>query len=272
MLSGFKTVRPFIPMLIADSFTPAALNECRSRGVIATRPETVFGQDVARALEDLLQVLTNVASADSERIERIFKKLSSIEGAAGNLRGALFELIVGYCVKELEGGQVDVGRVVRNSETFKSAEIDVLCHKQRTVNIYECKGHQPTVKVRRKEIDRWLHVSIPTIYSTLKQDQQFSGSSFTFEFWTTASFDEESLDLLEEAKAGTLKYAIDWKSGKGVRAYAQGLSTPGIRKILDDHYFNHPMTKKTPALEAKTSEMPKAELQEMTQLSYAEHL
>lgn len=227
-LAALKNARPFIPMLIADSFTPEALRECRSRGVIATRPETVFGQDVARALEDLIQVLTNAASADSDKLERIFKKLSAIEGEAGNLRGALFELIVGYCVKELEGGEVDIGKVVRNSETAKSAEIDVLCHKQRTVRIYECKGYQPTAVVRSDEIERWLKHSIPIIYSTLKREPQFWDVSFAFEFWTTSSFDETSLAMLEESQ-GAHAQILDRLEGR------QGAARLCSRAVVTRH-------------------------------------
>lgn len=45
-----------------------------------------------------MDTLTNaaaVAAASPEKLEKLFQKLSSIEGPAGNLRGALFELLVG---------------------------------------------------------------------------------------------------------------------------------------------------------------------------------
>jgi hypothetical protein len=80
-----RKVRPFLPMLIADGFTPEALRACRSRGIIATRPDRVFGQDVARALSDLLQTLSNAAAmavGNPDKIENLFTRLSAIEGAA----------------------------------------------------------------------------------------------------------------------------------------------------------------------------------------------
>ena len=163
MLSALKKVRPFLPMLVADSFTPDALRLCRSKGVIATRPETVFGQDVAKALEDLLQTLTHAASATISQIESLFKRLSSIEGAAGNLRGALFELIVGYCVKELECGSVDLGLIVVDIKNGKRAEIDVRLTKQRLIKVYECKGYQPESVVPHTEIEKWLTERVPII-------------------------------------------------------------------------------------------------------------
>ncbi len=242
MLSALKKVRPFLPMLVADSFTPDALRLCRSKGVIATRPETVFGQDVAKALGDLLQTLTHAASATTSQIEGLFKRLSSIEGAAGNLRGALFELIVGHCVRELEGGSVDLGLIVTDIKNGKRAEMDVRLIKQRQIKVYECKGYQPESMVPQAEIEKWLTEKVPTIYAAHRQQEQFSNTTIGFEFWTCGSFDEESLRLLREAKSATRKYTINWKTGTDVRSYVQGLSALGLKRILNDHYFNHPIS------------------------------
>ena len=152
MLGYLKNVRPFIPLLISAALTPEALRVCRSKGIIATRPATLFGDDVARALGDLLQTPSNAAAAAAaspERLENIFNRLMSIEGAAGNLRGALFELIVGHLVKELVGGSIDIGLIVTDPKTGGSAEIDVRLVKQRQIAIYECKGYQPSAKATK---------------------------------------------------------------------------------------------------------------------------
>jgi hypothetical protein len=242
MLSSIKGARPFLPMLIADNFTPDALRACRSRGIIATRPETVFGQDVARALADLLQTLTHTASATLSQIDNLFKRLATVEGSAGNLRGALFELIVGHLVRELEGGELDLGQIVLDIESGKQAEIDVRLVKQKKVMIYECKGYQPSSLVRRTEIEKWGKEKVPTIYRALKREDRFSNASFVFEFWTCGGFDSESLEYLEYAKSSTKKYEIGWKTGKDVQDYTQGLSTSGVKKILNEHYFNHPIS------------------------------
>ena len=149
LLMRLRNTRPFLPMLIADNFTPEALRECRSLGVITTRPDTLFGDDVARALGDLLQTLSNaaaVAAANPEKIEELFSRLSVIEGSAGNLRGALFELLVGHLVRAIEGGSIDIGALVSCPMTGRRAEIDVRLVKERELNIYECKGHQPGIR------------------------------------------------------------------------------------------------------------------------------
>ncbi|MCE7887026.1 MAG: hypothetical protein DYH13_05930 [Alphaproteobacteria bacterium PRO2] len=82
---------------------------------MATTPATLFGEDVAKALADLMDTLTNaaaVAASSPDQLEKLFQKLSGIEGSAGNLRGALFELLVGHMVRQLEGGSIDIGAIV----------------------------------------------------------------------------------------------------------------------------------------------------------------
>jgi hypothetical protein len=242
MLGQLKKVRPFLPMLIADGFTPEALRACRSRGIIATRTDTLFGQDVARALTDLFQTLSNAAAiavANPDRIDNLFKRLSAIEGSAGNLRGALFELLVGHMVQSVEGGSIDIGVIVRDNKTGQRAEVDVRLVKQRAVTIYECKGHQPSSIVRKEEIEKWLTKRVPTINNAHHQEQRFDSDSLRFEFWTCGSFEDDAIALLEETKTRTRKYQIAWKDGAGVRDYVKGIKASGIRKIFNEHYFEH---------------------------------
>ncbi len=235
MLSGFRKTRPFIPLLIAESFTLDALKLCRSKGIMVTRPETLFGQDVARALEDLLHTLTNTATSSIERLEKIFSKLSAVEGAAGNLRGALFELVVGHCVHLLEGGEISLGPVLTELKTGKQAEVDVLWERQRQVTAYECKGYRSPVKLA--EVEKWLNQKVPIIHGALKGQDRYSSSKFAFEFWTASSFEPDAEDFLQTAKQSTRRYRIDWKNGVEFRKYAQDLKAPGLRKIIDDSYF-----------------------------------
>lgn len=243
MLTGFGKTRPFVPMLIANSFTLDALKLCRGKGVVATRPETLFGQDAARALEDLLHTLTNTTTASIERIEKLFNKLSSIEGAAGNLRGALFELIVGHCVHLLEGGDISLGTILTEMKTGKQAEVDVLLERQRLVTAYECKGYRSPVRL--PDVEKWLNQKVPTIHGALKGLDRYSNAEFAFEFWTASSFEPDAEAFLQKAKQSTSRYQIGWKSGIGIRKYAEGLKASGLRKIIDDHYFRdilaHPL-------------------------------
>lgn len=246
MLTGLRKTRPFIPMLIADSFSLEALKLCRAKGIITTRPETLFGQDVARSLKDLLHTLANTSTASIERIEKLFSKLSAIEGAAGNLRGALFELIVGHCVHHLEGGEISLGSVLTEMKTGKQAEVDVLLERQRQLTAYECKGYRSPVKL--PEVEKWLTQKVPTIHAALKGQDRYSSAEFAFEFWTASSFEPDAENFLQEAKRSTRRYRIGWKNGTDIREYAKGIKAPGLRKIIEDHYFKDILAQPVPEL------------------------
>lgn len=242
LLSYVRRARPFMPMLIADHFTPDALRACRARGIVATRPETIFGQDVGRALTDLLQTLSNaaaVAASDPGHIEDLFRQLSKIEGAAANIRGALFELIVGHLVRSIEGGSIDIGVLVHDQG--RSAEIDVRHVNEREVTIYECRGNQPSTRVTAETIKKWLEEKVPTIYGALNAAGRFDNSQFRFEYWSCGTFDEEALALLQGARKRIRRYEVAWKDSTAIKQYSQRIRAGGIRKILNEHYFNHPL-------------------------------
>jgi hypothetical protein len=231
-LSRLPSTRPFLPMFIAESFTPEALKACRTQGVMATTPTTLFGAEVAAALVDLMKTLTNaatVAATKPDLLENLFKKLSGIEGQAGNLRGALFELLVGHMVKQLEGNSIDIGKIIQ-CEDDKSREMDVCRFKEKTVAIYECKGYQPTSVVTKPEIEKWLQ-AVAQIYSAHKAQEAYINSSFSFEYWTCGMFDEEALAYLKNVKAKVKKYFIEWKDGDAVRKYASQMSALASAKF-----------------------------------------
>lgn len=246
LLGALRGLSPFLPMLIADGFSTEALSACRKEGIIATTPATLFGKDAARALKDLFETLANaasVAATDPDRIEKLFSQLSKVEGAAGNLRGALFELIVGHMVRAIEGGSIDIGTVIFDKMTSDRAEVDVLLVKEKRITAYECRGYQPTTQIDFAEVEEWLKKRVPIINKGLRQRESLSDSSIDFELWTCGTFTPEALSALEAAKEKTTKYEIGWRDGTAVREYAKQLKAIGIRKILDEHYFNHPLKK-----------------------------
>jgi hypothetical protein len=173
---------------------------------------------------------------------------------------------VGHIVKEVIGGSIDMGFIVSHPETGDMAEIDVRLVKQREVFVYECKGYQPSNRVSEEEIKDWLEKSVPRIHAHHKGEQRFHGSNLTYEFWTCGGLHPKALGLLKDAAKRIKKYRIAWKDGSEVRAMAQTLDKPGIKKILDDHYFNHPITKVAPGLKHKTAKAPvKKPLRDLTE-------
>lgn len=240
-----KNIAPIISMVLADEFTAPAFRRGREEGVIAATPDILFGRDVADSLKALMSALKNAAqmTPDSPAVfNELFGKLGHIEGAAGNLRGALFELIVGHLVREIEGGEVSFGQKYNDPTTLRSAEADVVLNKNgQSVTFFECKGHQPTELVNDLTVTEWLHDKIPVIYNTAQTERRYRNLKFRFEFWTCGTFSPEAKNVLDQAARTIVRYQIAYKDGAEVRTYAAKQAGSSIRKTLEEHYFNHPM-------------------------------
>jgi hypothetical protein len=240
--SYLKNLPPFMPVMMADGYTQEAFNLGRSHGLMLATPKNLFGRDVAVGLATLLETLSKaaaVAVAKPEVIGELFDKLSSIHGADRNLRGALFELVVGHVVQARFGGSIDINHLIR-FDTFK-AEIDVRRVIAGEVWIYECKGYQPDHLIDAPEVEAWLTEKVPGIYSATKSEDRFNSSTVHFEFWTSGGFTDAATAALTVARDRTKRYAIGWKSGKEVRSELARFSSSGMTAMFDQHFLKHPI-------------------------------
>ncbi|MDY0166943.1 MAG: hypothetical protein RBS80_10390 [Thermoguttaceae bacterium] len=246
ILRNQKRTRPFMSLLVAQGFTEEAYRIGKTRGMIFTTPELLFGKDVAEGLRTLTKTLENAARyavKTPEVIPTLFSKLGRIEGASGNLRGALFELIVGHCVKEKDGGYIDIGVEIKDPQSGEFAEIDVLRVKQnQEVCIYECRGHAPDVTVDDKTIEHWIEHRIPRIRRWILNQSHYSKCKLSFEFWTTGTLTPEASAHLRNASTKTRKYTIAWKTGQEVYEYVQAVGSKRLMHVMKEQYLKHPLS------------------------------
>lgn len=246
LVGSLPRLPPLFPVLVGDAFTKEAFRLGRSHGVMMATPELLFGREVAQALASLLHTLTKAAAMAVEKpevVDALFNSLSQIEGAASNLRGDLFELLVGHCVVKLEDGSIDIGKKVIDPKG-RGAEIDVFRIKEyREVWGYECKARAPTQVTTLQDVETWLTEKLPRIHGWAANEARFQDCTFHYEFWTCGTFAPDALQRLAAAKAATSRYAIGWKDGTAVRQYAARLKPKSVLNMLDQHFFNHPLAR-----------------------------
>lgn len=245
-LLSLKNVGRTLAIFVADRYSEDAFRVTREAGIIAATTTTLFGREVAEGLNSLVDTLTKAAASSTrpEVFDELFRKLGHIEGAANNLRGVLFELIVANLVRSIEGGTVRNNHTVTDAKTGNKAEIDVLLEQpHRKITFIECKGYQPSTQVDAHETERWLNDRIPLIRNCALTENLWKGQKLRFEFWTTGSFSPDAKALLEKASKETKKYEIHYKDSSGVKEYAQRLNGSPFLKILKEHYFQHPLTR-----------------------------
>jgi hypothetical protein len=243
-----KKQRPFLSMLVANHFSGDAFKELRRTGCMPVTLQNLLGEKLAEALNGLIMMLTNAAqvvASKPEAIYDLFSKLSSIEGAAANLRGPLFELVVAHCVSQKEGGLIEIQKAIREPGNQSLTDIDVLRLKiKQEVTAYECKGHFGDVEIGLQEVQKWFKTTIPRIRNYFFDQDQYRDLSHRFEFWTTGKFHLDALKFLHSVKA-TKKFTVDWKDGDDVIQYASEAKAGNLCQLLKEQYVRHPITKIT---------------------------
>jgi hypothetical protein len=257
MASAQPRIPPIMPFLVADAFTREGHRLAKQKGLLPTTIAQLLGEAIARALQDLVEMLTNLgatAAVNPDHLDKVLCELTRIEGAADNLRGALFELAVAYLVKEVEGGFVKAGVQVTDVWTRRSAEIDVLLDRPdgRSVLVIECKAKTPGSTVSLDQARRWREDRVPLIYSALEGDSRYADRAFTFELWSNGAFRPEALAWLA-AQGQDLRFETAWRDGDAVRTYMGQARSAAISKIMNEHYFRHPLAR----LAARPARPPK---------------
>lgn len=248
-LTGLKAIPRMgriLPVLLAQGFSTQGLRAGKAAGVIMATPAAIFGEEAAKGLSELMDVLVragSAAGADSERLEQMMGRLRSIEGASGNLRGILFELLVAQLLRR--EGALEMGRNVMDPETGRQAEIDLLCRVNDRYRLIECKGRAPGGVVSQKEVEAWLN-RLPTLASFVSGRPGYADADIAFEIWTSGHFTPEALQRLQLEKQRRTKRPIDWKDGAAVRALAVQAGETHLRRALDEHFLRHPLADLVP--------------------------
>lgn len=244
-LRSLKKVGRCLQLFVADRYSQQAFMAAKKSGLLPLTPETLFGREVAEGLGQLFEVLRDAAhyAVDADVFAELFRKLASIEGAAVNLRGALFEYLVAEIVRQLISQSVKLNYVLR-TPTGEKAEADVVVEEaNRRVTFIECKGYQPAGTVPDVMVERWLSKKVPAMYAAAREHSDWKSLDIRFEFWTTGRLSDTSRNSIENAQQQirATRYTIDVKDADGVRAIAQGLKNKSLVQTLEQHFLKHPM-------------------------------
>jgi hypothetical protein len=227
----------FQPIFIADYFSNEALRLLRANGALIARPETIFGIDAARQLQELIDTIQNAAAAVTNNPTAVFQllsKITKIEGAASNLRGIFLELVIAR-VYQLDGYKVDIRQQIR-SEDGSRAEIDVKATKGNEVVCIECKGKSAGVLVSEAEIKRWLDVTLPRIKNWFLRNPSLPERK-RFEFYTSTNYHANAAKLLATASATHKKHTIGFFSGEEVLAKLKEQDEKSLGQLFSEQFL-----------------------------------
>lgn len=254
-LRSLRNVGRCLQIHVGYGYEKDAFNLAKQNGVIPATAETLFGEDVAKGLIQLTSLLkwTAEAGADQSVLNQLFSSLGRIEGAAINLRGALFEFLVAEIARKSLGAQIELNRIFKNDEGAK-AEVDVTAvTATKEVHFIECKGYQPNGKVDLEFVEKWLDARVPLIYKYARSHSEWKNHAVVFEIWTTGVFSEEAVTKLkaaqEEIRPG--KFRIEFRDAEQVLKVASATKDKALVDTLRQHFLDHPISKAKNAVTRK---------------------
>ncbi len=225
--------RPFMAFLIADWFEEDALRLAQSNGVIFTTPKMLFGRNFAEALEEFRKILeeqTLVIEEQAVRISELLKKTSELAFADKlneNLRGQLFELVVGHCHSKIFPGTVQLGKKFKDPMVDKKWDCDVLQTAQGTsLRACECKAYRRENQVSIDEVKKWFVKIVPAIRDYFPKDDY---PEQEFSIWTCGNFDDDALEWIEAFASQNRKFKVSYKKAEDLDALVNKVGDPTIK-------------------------------------------
>jgi hypothetical protein len=260
-LRTLRRIAPCLQIFVADHFSPAAFALAKKTGIVPATPENLFGEEVGQGLAQLFELLSTAAEfqVDPETFNFVFERLSRIEGAAVNLRGALFEYLVAEIVRRQSSSPF-----VRIARTYKLAsgekvEVDVVSEVQNvSVTFFECKGHQPAGVLPDQSVEHWLKQTIPRLYEYARTHPEWRSLELAFELWTTGKLSDSARIQVAElsARVRPTKYTVVVREADGIREVAKSLHDRSLLNIFNEHFFEHPFASAERGLEKRHIRRP----------------
>lgn len=241
LLSVQKNISRYLPLVIAPSFSKDVFMNLKSKGIIPATFENLFGKETAKLFEELYWSLQNLAAAitkNPDKLYTIFEKISAFENISNQIRGPLFEMICLHLVHTMRLGFVENGKNIFCQTLKKYLELDIINESPTEIYIVECKGYLPHRSISTQEIKEWLDNITHIRKSLIAMNEERNNKKFIFNFWTSSSFSEESINLLKEKNTNS-QIEIQWRDGPEIMQEIKKHKLKGAEKMLNDYFFKN---------------------------------
>jgi hypothetical protein len=243
-LRSLKNVGKCLQLFIADRFTKEAFIKAKQNGVLPVTTETLFGKEVSEGLNYLLAALNGLTDLmfDPEMFDEMFVRLSKIEGAVSNLRGAFFEFIVAEVFRK-QAVDVRMNYMLKTS-TGQRAESDVVVYNQNQLLFVECKGYSPHAVIPDSEVEKWLTERVPKTVKAAREHTDWKNITPTLEFWTTGKLSDNSIKMIERAMSTIkpTKYKLGYKDAQEVQRSVKETGDESLIKSFEKNFIKDPVS------------------------------
>jgi hypothetical protein len=233
-----KKASAFIPFLICDNIENSAFKKVKSKGIVIGFIEELFGSTYSKTLQLLIDTITDatkVVTSDPNQFLDLIKKLSALEGKFGNIKGDMFELVVGYFYS-IENKPIVISKSIKERESEKSVEIDVFVNATRQLRIVECKGLKSPLGL--EYVEYWLNDRVPVIRKWILSQDDYKSKEVIFEIWSTSGFEDNALHLLQSQSNSIKpsKYKVKFFDKPAIVKKFKETKNTKLQEVLKQYY------------------------------------
>ncbi len=235
-VQSFKNASRLFPILLIDNLDAEALSYLKSNGIVVGFLKELFGEKYATAINELITILNNVGAslkADPDKYLDLINELKKYnEGLANNIKGTLFEFVVGH-LHRLKCQSLDIGREIISDSG--RVDIDVLALYSGKTVFAECKAYKALVN--EETVDTWITKSIPAMRKWAFGQDRLKEHQMEFEFWSISGFNDQALKDLEAAKERTKAYQISFFGPNELRDMALKTKNKKLKEAIDNFFL-----------------------------------
>jgi hypothetical protein len=236
-IQSFKNATKLIPFLIVDDLDKAALQYLKQHGIIVGFIGELFGHKYAEAIKELISILDNAGASLKKAPDKyldLIKELKKYnEGLVNNIRGTLFEFVVGHIHSIESNCSIDLCRVILDNGV--KHEIDVVANYPNKIVIAECKSVKSKIDI--DIVDDWLGTKIPAFKNWAENQETWKQKSLEFEFWSTSGFTDEALKKLELVTKSSKRYKVSFFKSNDIRERAKLMKNKKLKETLDNFFL-----------------------------------
>jgi hypothetical protein len=236
-VQSFKNTSRILPFLLVDDLEPKALELLKKNGVIVCFIKELFGQKYADTLKDLVGILNNAGASLKKEPEKYLDLIIELKkynnGLANNIKGTLFEFVIGHFHSIKSNSSIELGREI--FENNGKHEIDVLAIYNDRVVFAECKATKS--KINKEKIDKWTSEKIPAFRSWANKQETWKNKKLEFEYWSTSGFDEEAESNLKKIKSTANTICISYFTGNDIRIKTVEMKNKKLKEAVDNYFL-----------------------------------
>lgn len=236
-IQSFQKSSKIIPFVLVDDLDKKALTLLKKNGIIIGFLKELFGEKYSETLKELVELLNNVGASLKRHPDRYLDLINELrkynEGLANNIKGTLFEFIVGHIHSTDSNSSVDIGlEIIENGSRH---ELDVLSIYSDKVVFSECKA--TNAKINKVEIEKWINKKIPAFRKWFQKQDNWKNKDIEFEYWSTSGFTEDAELKLKHLVRTSKKQKIRYYQSTEIKDEAKRMKNKKLKETIDNFFL-----------------------------------